>query len=114
MAKKAKKAKAAKKSGGKKSAAKKRAAAPRPAPPPPPPMHRTCGTMEVHHRMMEAHPEYRVALGRLELATQARILARAAMPTTRVTIPVVVHVVFNTREENISDQQVKSEIDSLN
>jgi hypothetical protein len=70
--------------------------------------------MEVHHRMMETYPEYRAALGRLEMATQARIAARTAMPTTRVTIPVVVHVVFNTRAENISDEQVKSEIDSLN
>jgi hypothetical protein len=70
--------------------------------------------MEVHHRLLEAHPEYRAALGRIEMATLARISTRAALAPTRVTIPVVVHVVFNAKEENISDQQVKSEIDAIN
>jgi hypothetical protein len=79
--------------------------------PPQPPMHRTCGTMEVHHRLLELHPEYRVALGRLEMATRARI---AAAPVIEITIPVVVHVVYRTTAENISDAQVQSEIDALN
>jgi hypothetical protein len=70
--------------------------------------------MEVHNRLLELHPEYRAALGRLEMATSARIAARTALTATKVTIPVVVHVVFRTNEENISDQQVQSEIDALN
>ena len=82
--------------------------------PPQPPMHRTCGTMEVHNRLLELYPEYRAALGRLETATLARIAARTAAPDRPVTIPIVVHVVYRTSAENISDQQVLSEIDALN
>jgi hypothetical protein len=82
--------------------------------PPQPPMHRTCGTMEVHNRLLELYPEYRAALGRLETATLARIAARTAAPDQPVTIPIVVHLVYRTSAENISDQQVQSEIDALN
>jgi Pregnancy-associated plasma protein-A len=78
------------------------------------PMHRTCGTMEVHNRLLELYPEYRASLGRLEMATRERIAARTALPTQEVTIPVVVHVVYRTNVENISDQQVQSEIEALN
>ena len=31
-----------------------------------------------------------------------------------ITIPVVVHVLYNNAEQNISDQQIKSQIDALN
>src|SRR6201995_3989231 len=102
MAKKAK----AKKSAPKKSARPAKAAVPRraaatlEAAPPPPPMHRTCGTMEVHHRLMELHPEYRSALGRLEMAMNTPGFTEAAAMTSPVTIPVVVHVVFRTNQEN--------------
>jgi Pregnancy-associated plasma protein-A len=70
--------------------------------------------MEVHNRLLELHPEYRAALGRLEMATRARIASRTAAPDREVTIPVVVHVVYRTNAQNISDQQVQSEIDALN
>jgi Pregnancy-associated plasma protein-A len=70
--------------------------------------------MEVHNRLLELHPEYRAALGRLEMATRARIASRTAAPDREVTIPVVVHVVYRTNAQNISDQQVRSEIDALN
>jgi hypothetical protein len=82
--------------------------------PPLPPMHRTCGTMEVHNRLLELHPEYRAALGRLEMATLARIASRVGAPGQEASIPVVVHVVYRTNAENISDTQVRSEIDALN
>lgn len=36
------------------------------------------------------------------------------LPSGAVTIPVVVHVVYHTDEENISDEQIKSQIDVLN
>jgi hypothetical protein len=81
---------------------------------PSPPLHRTCGTMEVHHKLLELYPEYRIALGNLEMATRARIAARTPAPAEEVTIPVVVHVVYRTRTENISDAQVQSEIIALN
>jgi Pregnancy-associated plasma protein-A len=68
----------------------------------------------VHNKLLELHPEYRAALGRLEMATVARIAARSALPEQPITIPVVVHVVYRTSAENISDQQVQSEIEALN
>lgn len=41
-------------------------------------------------------------------------LESVVVPTGVVTIPVVVHVVYNTNAENISDKQIKSQIDVLN
>ena len=41
-------------------------------------------------------------------------LETVTIPSGAVVIPVVVHVVYNTREENISDDQVKSQIAVLN
>jgi hypothetical protein len=69
--------------------------------------------MEVHNRLLELYPEYRAALGRLEMATRARMASRT-VSDQEITIPVVVHVVYRTNAENISDQQVQSEIQALN
>src|SRR5690242_8824088 len=80
-----------------------------------PPKIRTCGTMSVHHKLLERHPEYRIALGNLEAATRARLAAgMVAMPMQHVTIPVVVHVVFNSKAENVSQAQITSQIAALN
>jgi hypothetical protein len=71
--------------------------------------------MAVHHKLLERHPEYRIALGNLEMATRARLTAGAvAMPSQPVTIPVVVHVVFNKKAENVSQAQITSQIAALN
>src|SRR5215471_17138697 len=79
------------------------------------PRHRTCGTMEVHAHLLERHPEFRTALTDLEHATIARLSsAETFMVAEQVKIAVVVHVVFNTAAENISDEQIKSQIDVLN
>ena len=79
------------------------------------PRRRTCGTMHVHYQLLESHPQFRVNLTALEHATTAR-LASAAMfkIADKVKIAVVVHVVFNTAAENISKQQVDSQIAALN
>jgi hypothetical protein len=80
-----------------------------------PPKVRTCGAMQVHNRLLEADPQFRAALAALETATSARFATAFAFPAPQdVTIPVVVHVVFRTAEENISDAQIKSEIVALN
>jgi len=78
------------------------------------PPYRTCGASEVHHRLLEsrAYQQNRVAIERhtsefLEWSPGNR---RAQL----VTIPVVVHVVFNNDLQNISDAQVQSQIDTLN
>ena len=83
----------------------------------PPPTKRTCGTMNVHHRLLAQSEEYRQARTRIENHTleygrRARATGIARSGITR--IPVVVHVVWNSNAENISDAQIQSQIDVLN
>ncbi|CAN5879244.1 hypothetical protein BH11BAC4_BH11BAC4_12450 [soil metagenome] len=40
--------------------------------------------------------------------------ARDTVPNEIISIPVVVHLLFNTNEQNISDEQIKSQLDVLN
>lgn len=82
-----------------------------------PVLRRTCGTMSVHQRLLEIHPEFRLRQTELEQATAMRMalgleaMRKAAVP---ITIPVVVHVVYNTPDENVSAAQIKSQIKALN
>src|SRR5262249_47526465 len=78
------------------------------------PPRRTCGTMQVHHRLLETHPAFRLRQGLLEHATATRLGAGVPFRTGTVTIPVVVHVVYHAAVENISTAQVTSQIDALN
>ena len=78
------------------------------------PRSRSCATMEVHRRLLSQVPSY--ARARDEIENQARLFSKAASRqrpgVTR--IPVVVHVVWNTAAQNISDAQIASQIDVLN
>lgn len=80
------------------------------------PKRRTCAQMVVHELLVETKPEYRQR--RLEVEEQSRrsIESGQAMRVAAklITIPVVVHVVHRTAEENISDAQVHSQIKALN
>jgi hypothetical protein len=79
------------------------------------PRRRQCATSEVHRLLLNTDPEYARARSEIEDITDvetARGFAAAA-PKVR-TIPVVVHVVYKTAKQNISDAQVKSQIDILN
>ena len=81
------------------------------------PKRRMCGAMEAHLRLCEMDPEFRVRRGRI--AAETEIMVRRGIAMRRVerkvlTIPVVVHVVYNTADENISDAQIKSQITALN
>jgi hypothetical protein len=79
------------------------------------PKRRTCGTMEVDTRLMSIDPNYRANRRAIELRTRALAsIFRLGRRTDVVTIPVVVHVVHNTDEQNISDDQIHSQIDVLN
>jgi hypothetical protein len=80
------------------------------------PKHRTCAHMVVHELLAETHPEYRKRRLKAEEETRTSIDSGKAMRVTAklITIPVVVHVVYRSEEENISDAQVKSQIDALN
>src|SRR5262245_20611559 len=77
------------------------------------PPRRNCGAMVVHNRLIERDPAFRARLAALENATNLRLASAFATPA-KVTIPVVVHVVYNTAAENISAAQVKSQIAALN
>lgn len=75
---------------------------------------RQCGTMIAHTRLVERDPGFRARLVALEQATAAR-MAMAVPPKPKMrTIKVVVHVVYRTEDENISDTQVKSQLKVLN
>jgi hypothetical protein len=79
------------------------------------PTRRYCATSEVHRQLLSVDPDYALARSEIEDLTdaeQARGFAAAA-PKVR-TIPVVVHVVYKTARQNISDAQVKSQIRILN
>src|SRR5207247_2596750 len=77
---------------------------------------RTCAQMVVHELLAETQPEYRERRLAAEEETRRRINSGEAMRLvpTLITIPVVVHVVYRTDEENIGDPQVKSQIRALN
>src|SRR3954451_664534 len=80
-----------------------------------PPKRRQCATSEVHRLLLNTDPDYARARSEIEDLTDvetARGFAAAA-PKVR-TIPVVVHVVYKTANQNISDAQVKSQIKILN
>jgi hypothetical protein len=74
-----------------------------------------CGT-EAHTRsMIERNPEYAIAKAKVNVQTKKWIKDHPNhSEKTIITIPVVVHVVWNTNAENISDAQIFSQIDVLN
>lgn len=77
------------------------------------PKHRTCGASEVHHRLLESREYQENRIG-IERFTNRFMLWGAARRAGLVTIPSVVHIVFNNDDQNISDAQVQSQIDALN
>lgn len=78
------------------------------------PTRRTCGTMPVHHRLLREVASY--ANNRSQIENVTRMFARGLRVSARgvIQIPVVVHVVYNTDEQNIPEEQIKSQIDALN
>jgi PKD repeat protein len=85
------------------------------------PAHRECGTIQHHEYLKQTRPNYENELNQYNqmidqyLANQAlnsAVSKSSAMPI--VTIPVVVHVVYNTAAENISDAQAASQVQVLN
>jgi len=76
------------------------------------PDRRTCGAHDIHIALMRTNVDY----ARSRAAIEARAAAMGALPTPEgpTVIPVVVHVIHRGGPENISDAQVKSQIDVLN
>jgi len=77
---------------------------------------RKCGTSEVNKRLVEQIPEYAINRRSAEMhaLSWSRIRSMIKAVPQVVTIPVVVHVVYNTQVQNISDEQINSQISILN
>ena len=75
---------------------------------------RNCGTMEAYSNTLQMNPE--LASNRESIEGQIRhwIATQSNSSRSVITIPVVVHVIYNNAEQNISDAQVQSQIDVLN
>jgi Pregnancy-associated plasma protein-A len=78
------------------------------------PVRRQCGAMSVHYRLLETDPNFRRRQTDLEHTTARRMMPGAAIRTGITTIPVIVHVVYRTPEENITRAQIRSQIAVLN
>ena len=81
------------------------------------PQQRTCGTMDVHYRLLTTNLTY--ARNRREIENRSLEYAQRGIDVVRdgiTVIPVVVHVVYNpsSPEQNISEAQIRSQIDVLN
>ena len=69
--------------------------------------------MEAHFRLLESDPGMRIRRGEIHAAT-SKLISKGLKKKGPVTIPVVVHIVYKTAAENISDAQVRSQIEALN
>jgi hypothetical protein len=77
------------------------------------PIRRNCGTMAEHRRLLNEDPLYVAARNAIE--NRARTYALRKTQRVGVTrIPVVVHVIFNTQAQNITQAQIDSQIAVLN
>jgi hypothetical protein len=74
-----------------------------------------CGTEAMNKYKMENYPNYRIAREKVNTQTENWIKDNANYrPKSIITIPVVVHVVWKTNIQNISNTQIQSQIDALN
>ncbi|MFN8287942.1 MAG: T9SS type A sorting domain-containing protein [Chitinophagales bacterium] len=77
---------------------------------------RNCGTMDYYNQQLSADPTLDQRRQEIETFTE-NFIANGGMQSGNraiVTIPVVVHVVYNTAAQNVSDAQIQSQIDVLN
>lgn len=76
---------------------------------------RTCGQMSHHQHLVEQDPQVQINLDQINLFTEQMIQSGVVdMEKAVITIPVVVHVLYNTTAQNISQAQIQSQIDVLN
>ena len=76
---------------------------------------RQCGAMEHLHNEIQQNPDRGKILEDIESHT-SKWIKRKSKTSLRsvITIPIVVHVVYRTPTENISDAQIQTQIDVLN
>jgi hypothetical protein len=75
------------------------------------PKGRICAAMDHHKYLAQTDEVYQSNRRRIEAFSS---VARLAARSTIVRIPVVVHVIFNDPQDNISSEQIDSQIDALN
>ncbi len=75
---------------------------------------RTCGSHEHMLEQMANDPEMRSNRAKLENFTRSFVRDSKSNPSEVRTIPVYVHVLYKTTQENISDAQIESQISVLN
>jgi hypothetical protein len=80
------------------------------------PRRRQCGAMQTYERLLETQLSFRQNQERAEQFTARAVLSGVAERVTRklITIPTVVHVVYKRNRENITKEQIKSQIEVLN
>lgn len=76
--------------------------------------HHRCLTDEIRQRNLEANPEMAARVTEMNEQLQHHINNYSGENREVITLPIVVHVVWRTQEENISDDQILSQIDVLN
>ncbi|MBK7869205.1 MAG: T9SS type A sorting domain-containing protein [Saprospiraceae bacterium] len=74
---------------------------------------RNCATMEVLDRLQIEYPALQSRMEAIERHTES-YLRNGLKQREKIVIPVVVHIVYGSSRENISDAQVQSQIDVLN
>jgi Pregnancy-associated plasma protein-A len=78
------------------------------------PLRRSCGAMAAHMMLLERYPSFRASQMRLEGATARRRDTRFDLRQSAiVTIKTVVNVLYKTEDQNISQQQIDSQIAAL-
>ena len=77
---------------------------------------RNCGVMENLEFRKQQDPDLEKRMQQIESFTQNKIqeMQMNRVDGNIITIPVVVHVIYRTSAENISDAQIQSQIDVLN
>lgn len=78
------------------------------------PLRRTCGAQDVHLALLASSADY--ANARASILERTAVLAAGDIPGENVvrTIQTVVHVIHRGGAENISDQQIESQVTALN
>lgn len=76
------------------------------------PERRTCGAADIHAALMRTNVDY--ARARASIEARAAAMGALPVPSGPVVIPVVVHVIHRGGPENISKDQIQSQIDVLN
>lgn len=72
-----------------------------------------CATDENHQHLLNEHATYAKERERIN-ANTARYLSNPSKQRNTITIPVVFHVLYNTPTQNISNEQILSQLDVLN